>query len=364
MKKKVLHITKYYKPIIEDDSILPEFFIDALKQTKNNEQQILTYGYDNKIVKENIDGLPILRIGGSFTLFGERLSYDYSYELDHILKMFEPDTVFLYYPNYYAAKHLLKLIPASTKLVLVLQKRENSRFLFFRKLIDRSIISRADVILLMSKDSNYKLNNQNEKKVSVLEVGYKKSGSRSLDKVEKIKSSIGKKHLIYSNLFLNKKPQIKIMLKTLRSLGNNYILYVLVNNKQFEKIEKLINNRFKDIKEQIKVINYQYYKEDLNYISAASIYLDIEKREKNYVGYSNLRVIAAGIPMVSFVSGVNKNKESGLVSLENSKDLAINIKKICGDSLEHYNFSLSTETYFNDVYSFDDFLNQIINLNL
>ena len=104
--EKILHITKRYPPYIGGIETVCRDMAIALKG--HYEQLVLAFNDKNETVKEEVDGVPVVRAGVQRIIASQPLSKDYKKCVYEALRDFKPDIIHFDYPNPYAAFFLLK----------------------------------------------------------------------------------------------------------------------------------------------------------------------------------------------------------------------------------------------------------------
>lgn len=150
MKKRVLHISKYYYP-----------FVGGTEQTARDIVYALKDGYDQKVVafsekfdtqKIVIDGVEVIKCGCFARISSQSLSLSYRKILQREINDYKPDIVIFHYPNPFVASILLKNIKPDMKLVLYWHLdiiRQKFLRIFFKGQNGR-LLKRADKVICTS----------------------------------------------------------------------------------------------------------------------------------------------------------------------------------------------------------------------
>ena len=104
----ILQITKYYYP-----------YIGGIEQTakdisisipSEHTQKVICFNEGNETIRDNLDGVEVVRCGIVGVFASQPLSIKYGKVLRKLVKEFEPDIIIFHYPNPYAAHYLLKIL--------------------------------------------------------------------------------------------------------------------------------------------------------------------------------------------------------------------------------------------------------------
>lgn len=126
--RKVLQISKYYYPFLGGTEQVARDIAKALKHYDDVEQKIICFnedakleGYENhhgETIRENVDGIEVIRCGYVAKIASQALSATYGKELKNVMTNFRPDLIILHYPNPFVTYYLLKYIQPQMKLVV------------------------------------------------------------------------------------------------------------------------------------------------------------------------------------------------------------------------------------------------------
>ncbi|MDO4219077.1 MAG: glycosyltransferase [Synergistaceae bacterium] len=152
MKKKILHVSKYYFPFRGGLEQVARDCVTALKDMYG--QKVFCFNHDNEQgdAINVVDGVDIVRAGCFAKMFSQSLSFSYGKLLKHTMEDFKPDIVIFHYPNPFAAHYILKHLEKSTKLIIYWHLDIiKQRFLrIFFSLQNKRLLSRADKIIATS----------------------------------------------------------------------------------------------------------------------------------------------------------------------------------------------------------------------
>lgn len=107
-KMKILHIPNYYYPHIGGIEQTARDCVNALKD--EYEQKVICFNSDKKTVKDQVDGIDIVRAGTFIKVSSQAISFSFKKELKKIMKSFQPDIVVFHYPNPFIAHYLCKYL--------------------------------------------------------------------------------------------------------------------------------------------------------------------------------------------------------------------------------------------------------------
>lgn len=147
---KILHISKYYSPVVGGIEDVCYNVVSILKQS--HEQYVISFNESSDTVESVVDGVPVLRSGSMGVVASQPISLRIFRDLRRVLTSYNPDIVTLHLPNPLLCLYVLLLLGKSVKLVLhwhsdiVAQK-----FLYtIIKPIESRILRRADTIIVTS----------------------------------------------------------------------------------------------------------------------------------------------------------------------------------------------------------------------
>lgn len=148
-KKRVLHISKYYYPYLGGTESVCQDIVEGLKEYKN---RVICFNDSNRTICSEINGIQVLRIGCFMKVASQSFSLPYYYYLKRNIQSWQPDIIHFHHPNPFVAFLLLRLIPASTKLIihwhLDITKQKYVYPLIRRN--ERKLLERADSIVVTS----------------------------------------------------------------------------------------------------------------------------------------------------------------------------------------------------------------------
>lgn len=147
---KILHISKYYSPVVGGIEDVCYNVVSILKECYD--QYVLAFNNSSDTVESSVDGIPVLRSGCIGVAASQPISFRIFRDLRKLLKSYKPDIITLHLPNPLLCLYVLLLLDKSTKLVLhwhsdiVAQK-----FLYtIIKPLENRILKRADTVIVTS----------------------------------------------------------------------------------------------------------------------------------------------------------------------------------------------------------------------
>ena len=112
---KVLHLGKYYDPIVGGIESVTKLVVDSLPEDIHH---IICFNNFSKTVIEENGKIRVFRTACYGKLAKQPLSFQYFSVLKKELKDFMPDVVHFHYPNPLVALYILFCIPSKIKLIV------------------------------------------------------------------------------------------------------------------------------------------------------------------------------------------------------------------------------------------------------
>ena len=116
MKKRILHIAKYYYPFRGGTEQTAQDCVNAL--SNDYEQKVICFNHEKGDVIDLVDGIEVIRCGCFAKISSQSLSLSYGKRLKVTFDSFKPDVVLFHYPNPFVAHLLLRYIPNNCKLIV------------------------------------------------------------------------------------------------------------------------------------------------------------------------------------------------------------------------------------------------------
>jgi len=105
MKKRILHISKYYYPFIGGTE---QTALDCVKGLGDiYEQKVICFNHESGDSDDEIGGIEIIRCGCFAKISSQSLSFSYPKRLKKVFENYRPDIVIFHYPNPFVAAWLL-----------------------------------------------------------------------------------------------------------------------------------------------------------------------------------------------------------------------------------------------------------------
>lgn len=199
--RKILHISKYYWPIVGGIEDVCYTVASILKPY--SEQHIVSFNNTLDSQDSVVDGIPVKRSGSLGVVASQPLSLRLFWDLKRVLKNFNPDTVTLHLPNPLACLYVLLLWNKRRKLIL----HWHSDIIVYKaiynliKPLERRILNLADTVIVTSPDylqQSESLSPYKDKCVIVPNViSPTKLELTDYKKVDAVKAKYGNKPLIF-----------------------------------------------------------------------------------------------------------------------------------------------------------------------
>ncbi len=151
--QRILQISKYYYPYFAGIEYVAHSIASTLSAHREEyEQKVICFNDSRKNVKDNVNGVEVIRVGIEGIIKSQPISITYHRRLRKVIKEFAPDIIHLHLPNPYVCWCLLPLIPKSTKLIVHWHSDiiEQKRLYKYVQSIERKILRRADKIVITS----------------------------------------------------------------------------------------------------------------------------------------------------------------------------------------------------------------------
>lgn len=147
--KRILHIAKYYFPFKGGTEQIAQDCVNSLTAYK---QKVICFNHEIGNVKDEIDGIEIIRCECFTKISSQPLSLSYGKILKNVISSFKPNIIIFHYPNPFVAHYLLKYLSVDTKVVLYWHL-DIVKQIFLRKLFkpqNKKLLKRADKIIATS----------------------------------------------------------------------------------------------------------------------------------------------------------------------------------------------------------------------
>lgn len=339
MKKRILHISKYYYPFRGGTEQTAQDCVKGLAD--KYDQKVICFNNENGDANDEIDGIEIIRCGCFAKISSQSLSLTYRRKLKSVFKNFHPDIVIFHYPNPFVAALLLAYIPNDCKLVvywhLDIVKQKILKVFFNRQ--NRRLIKRADRLIATSP--NYIEGSPwlsqakakcifipsciNEKRLQPSKESEKLAEQIRKENENKIICLAVGRHTEYKG--------IKYLIQASKLLNDRFQIFVTGKGELTEDLKKEANGDKK-----VHFLGIVTDDELKAYLSAMDIYCFPSITKNEAFGLSLAEGMYYGKPAVTFTvpgSGVNYvclDGENGVeVENRNVKQYADAIKKLAAD---------------------------------
>lgn len=150
MKKRILHVSKYYYPFRGGTEVVCQDIAEGL--IGKYENKIVCFNHEKGNQTDWVNGIEVIRCGCFCKVASQSLSLSYYSKLKHIIQEWKPDAIHFHHPNPFVGALLLSLMSQNVKLVvhwhLDIFKQ---RFLYAcLKGQERRLLERADAIIATS----------------------------------------------------------------------------------------------------------------------------------------------------------------------------------------------------------------------
>ena len=373
-KIRVLHISKRYPPYIGGIETLCSDIAHALDGTGKYEQIVLAYNDSKETIKENYEGINVVRVGVQKTIASQPLAKDYGIEMKRIFDEFKPDIVHFYYPNPFAAHYFLKQ-KFKGKLILhwicdIIKQKFLKKFFYRQNL---KLLKRADLVLTITptyyKDTDYLPNYKGPKDVLACCIGKERTHITDEQKTfaEEIKKKYkGKKICFFFGRHVEYKG-LTYLIESDRYLDRDKVQIIIAGEGPLTEELKKQASEF----DNIEFVG-RLSEDDINsYLMACDIFTFPSITRNEAFGISLAEAMYFGKPCCTFTipgSGVNWVSIDGETGLEapnrDVRQFAINIMKLV-DSLELYSrLSGGAKNRCEQLFSIDQFNRNTVNIYL
>jgi glycosyltransferase involved in cell wall biosynthesis len=335
LKKKVLHISKYYPPYKGGLEDVCKSVVDSLSEYEN---KVICFNSTTKDEVSFVDGVEVVRLGIFANIFSQPLSFSFVKKLKELLMNFKPDVVHLHHPNPYASFVMSLFLDKDVKLIVHwhsdIVKQKSLRFLYSP--IEKLTLKRADSIFVTSPNylkHSISLKNFEDKCVVVpngiceTKIVQTEKGERI---IKKIKEEYGGKDIVY---FMGRHVPykgIEYLIEAEQYVKSDCVFLIAGEGPLTDELKK----RGQGI-ERIKFVGVIPDDEIYAYMKAASVFAFPSITKNEAFGVVLAEAMYLGLPSVTFTiqgSGVNwvsvKNETGLEVANRDSKAFAEAIDKL------------------------------------
>lgn len=324
--KRILHIPRYYHPVIGGTEQTARDCVNVLKNTF--EQKVLCFNWNIKNEIDKVDGVEVIRCGSQCKMFSQPISMSLGSTLKKVIKEFDPEYILFHYPSPFTAYYLLKYIPRNTKLILywhldITKQKTLGKLVHFQNL---KLLSRAYKVIATSfnyiENSPYlsSVKNKcivipsciNENRLAIDREVVKIAERIKKENKEKIICLAVGRHVAYKGF--------EYLIKASARLNKKFVFYIAGQGKLTEKL--------KEIAAEDKKINFIGAVDDIElkaYFVASDIFCFPSITKNEAFGLALAEAMYFELPVVTFTipgSGVNYvslNKMTG-IEVENRSD--------------------------------------------
>jgi len=333
--KKILHISKYFYPYYGGIEDVAHTIVEALKPYY--EQRVICFNHEKGTIY-NINGADVLRIGTTFTLGSQPISFTYRAKLQKMINSYKPDYIHLHLPNPLIAAYMLTLNLHEAKIISHWHADilgQQLLYSFYKpyeaKILQKSykIIATSEMYMNHSTPlHNFKEkivilpNTVNETKLHLFE------GEQ--EEIEKIKEKYNHKKIVFS--FGRHVPYkgIDFLIEAEKEIKEDCVILIAGTGEQNAQLkEKAVNNPRIEFIGRLSNNDLKYY------LHASNVFAFPSHNRSEAFGVALAEALYCGLPAVSFnIEGsgalwVNENNNTGfVVDNRNVTEFATAISKI------------------------------------
>lgn len=333
--KKILHVSKFYYPYYGGIEDVARTIIDELKPYY--EQRIICFNHEKGTIY-NINGADVLRVGTTFTVASQPVSFKYRNILQKTIDSYKPDFIHLHLPNPLIASYILTLNLRGAKIIThwhadILGQKG---FYSFYKPLEHKILEKSYKIIATSEmyknyseplknftSKTYILpNTVNENKLHLF------SGEQ--EEVDKIRAKYNNKKIVF---FVGRHvgyKGIEYLIESEKYISEECVILIAGTGDLTKTLKDKVgdNNR-------IKFIGRLTNNELKYYLHASKVFAFPSHNRSEAFGVALAEALYCGLPAVSFnIEGsgalwVNKHNHTGLVvENKNSREFSEALSKI------------------------------------
>lgn len=366
MKKKVLHISKYYSPHVGGIEDICKSIVDNMAEF---DFEVLCFSDSKDDIIDYVDGIKVIRAGVWKQVARQSIPYHFGKILRNVLKSFNPDIIHLHLPNPLVLIYVLLFVSHDIKIVvhwhsdIIVHENIHTFVLPLEKLI----LKRATTIIATS--------------MQYIE------GSKLLKKFQRKCVIVPN---VVSEMKMDAKPKSNITIEQLHNrYGENIVLFV-GRHVKYKGLEYLIeSSKFLRDDETILIAGYGPETNDLKimakglnniifigripddelgtYMRAAKIFAfpSVSKNEAFGVALAEAMYCGA-VPVTFTISGsgvnwVNVNNETGIeVANKDYVAFAKAIDMLIGDEVLRSRYRINAKQRIIDNFTMNKIINKLI----
>lgn len=148
--KTILHITKYYYPDLGGIESVSRFLCDNLSDYQH---EVICFATDKAMGIKYVGGVSVNRIPVQFSVMSQDIALGYYRHLKGMIRRLEPEIVVLHCPNPYLYPMVTRLVPKSSKLVVLWHSDILAKGLLYKFIrpFEKALLHRADHIIATSQ---------------------------------------------------------------------------------------------------------------------------------------------------------------------------------------------------------------------
>lgn len=338
LKKKVLHISKYYPPYKGGLEDVCKSVVDCLSEYEN---KVICFNSTTKDEVSFVDGVEVVRLGIFANVSSQPLSFSFMMNLKRMLDEFKPDVVHLHLPNPYAAFAVSLFLKDGVKLIVHWHSdivKQKYLYFFFAP-IENKVLERADAIFVTSP--NYLKDSvplqRYEDKCVIVPNGISESKVVPKDDceqlVQRIREKFGNKDIVY---FMGRHVPykgIEYLIMAEQYVKSDCVFVIAGGGPLTDDLKKKCEGI-----ERIKFVGVVPDDEICGYMKAASVFAFPSITKNEAFGVVLAEAMFLRLPAVTFTipgSGVNwvcVNEETGIeVPNRDFKAFAAAIDRLLAD---------------------------------
>ena len=235
-KKKILQISNYYYPEIGGIEKIAQAITDSVRD--KYKVKVVCFTHDKKPRRDKIDGVSVIRCETQAKIASQQIAIRMGRIIKRQIQSFDPDIIIIHLPNPFLEWLLLKYIKPDCKLIVYwhsdIVKQKIGEKLF--KGLTEKLLKWADSIIATSPnyiDGSYYLNKYREKCTVIPNCINHETlipNEKVLEKSAEIRSENDGKNIC---LCVGRQVPYKgfeYAIKAVKSLGEEYVLYLLGRN--------------------------------------------------------------------------------------------------------------------------------------
>lgn len=358
---KILHIPNYYPPNFGGIEQVAYDIVSGLKD--EYEQKVICFNNSSETVVDVYDGIEVVRIGYKLKLASQAISIRYFFELNSLIKKFNPDIIYLHLPNPLVSIYLFLSRIKDIKLIIhwhsdiidqkilkkfyypfqyLILKRANKIFATSPNYMENSedlrpFLTKADVIPNIVNTEKFILNDKNIRNIKKLKLKYE--NKKVLFFLGRHVPYKGIEYIIKASDLINENAVILIAGE---GTLTNYLKEIARGKKNIIFLGKLTNDELKE------------------YLAISYLFLFPSVTKNEAFGIALAEALYCGVPAVGFniegsgVNWVNKDGYTGfMVENRNFVEFANKINYLLENEALRNEMSENAKKWVNDNFTKD-----------